>query len=493
MNYLPPIRYEKLILKEIEKSYAILVSCPFKLLKLLLRMSQLSKELGTEKIGKLLIQQSVPASIGFLIMSIYSIVDTIFVGRWVGPLGIGAITVVMPISFLISSIGMAIGVGGASIISRALGSNDRKKAYKTFGNMVNTTLHLATILVVLGFVFNESILKIFGGKGEILPYANEYFEIILVGVPFLAWAMMSNNVIRAQGRPKIAMLVMVIPAIINIILDPVFIIVLDMGLAGAAWATTISYVISAGYALYFFLKGDSEIGIIFKYFRLDFVIIKEIFAIGSITLARQGTISILIVVLNHSLFAYAGELGISIYGIVNRVMMFALFPIIGIVQGFLPIAGYNYGAHNIARVRSSINTSIKYAIFLATAILILILTFSENIVSAFTTDQELVNGSSFALIFVFMMSPLIAIQMVGSGYFQAIGKALPALLLTMTKQGFFLIPLVLIMPGFFGLNGIWYSFPIADLLSAIVTWLFLKKEINENLVYEIPNLASSNT
>ena len=456
-------------------------------------MVQASQELGTESIGKLLIKQSVPASIGFLIMSIYSIVDTIYVGRWVGPLGIGAITVVMPISFLISSIGMAIGVGGASVISRALGSQDRKRSLKTFGNMVNTTLHFAIILVIFGYLMDDKILAIFGGKGDILPYAKEYFRVILVGVPFLAWAMMSNNVIRAQGRPKIAMLVMVIPAILNIVLDPIFIIVLDMGLAGAAWATTISYIISAFYALYFFLKGDSEIKFVLRYFKLDFKLIKEIFSIGSITLARQGTISLLIVVLNHTLFFYAGEMGISVYGIVNRVMMFALFPIIGIVQGFLPIAGYNYGANNTKRVKSSINVSIKYATILASFILILIITFSENVVKAFTTDITLIEDSSFALVFVFLMSPLIAVQMVGSGYFQAIGKALPALLLTMTKQGFFLIPLVLLLPKIYGLNGIWYSFPIADLLSALVTWLFLQKEMKNNLSFKTGELASTST
>ena len=445
-------------------------------------MSQTSQELGTENISKLLIKQSVPASIGFLIMSIYSIVDTIYVGRWVGSLGIGAITVVMPITFLISSIGMAIGVGGASMISRALGSRDRKRALKTFGNMVNTTLHFAVLLVIAGFILDDEILRIFGGKGDILPFAREYFRVLLIGVPFLAWAMMSNNVIRAQGRPKVAMLVMVIPAVINIILDPIFIIVLDMGMAGAAWATTISYVISAFYALYFFLKGDSEITFVFKYFALDFGLIREIFSIGSITLARQGSISILIVVLNQSLYTYAGEIGITIYGIVNRVMMFALFPIIGIVQGFLPIAGFNYGANNIERVRLTINTSIRYAIILATGILLIIFAFSDSIVSAFTPDQELISDSSFALIFVFMVSPLIAVQMVGAGYFQAIGKALPALLLTMTKQGFFLIPLVIILPKYFGVNGIWYSFPIADLLSAAVTWFYLQKEVKSTLV-----------
>lgn len=444
-------------------------------------MTQASQELGTESIGRLLVKQSVPASIGFLIMSIYSIVDTIFVGRFIGTLAIGAITVVMPISFLISSIGMAIGVGGASVISRALGSGDRKRALKTFGNMVNATLHLAIILVVLGFTFDEEILTIFGGKGDILPYAREYFIVILYGVPFLAWAMMSNNVIRAQGRPKVAMYIMVIPAILNIILDPIFIIVFKMGLTGAAWATTISYIVSAIYALVFFLKGKGEIRFVIRYFKIDFGILKDIFSIGSITLARQSSVSLLIVVLNHSLFSYAGEIGISVYGIVNRVMMFALFPVIGIVQGFLPIAGYNYGANKPDRVLSSIYTSIKYALSLAGMILIIILTFSNNVVSAFTSDQNLIEDSSFALIFVFMMSPLIAVQMVGSGYFQAIGKALPAMMLTLTKQGFFLIPLVLIMPRFFGVNGIWYSFPIADILSALVTWIFLQREIKTNL------------
>jgi putative MATE family efflux protein len=305
--------------------------------------------------------------------------------------------------------------------------------------------------------------------------------VLLYGVPFLAWAMMSNNVIRAQGRPKVAMLVMVIPAVINIILDPIFIIVLDMGLAGAAWATSISYVISAVYAMIFFLKGNGEIRFILKYFRIDFGIIREIFSIGSITLARQGSISILIVVLNQTLYNFAGEMGISVYGIVNRVMMFAIFPVIGIVQGFLPIAGYNYGANNSKRVRKSINTSIKYATILASLILVLIISFSDYIVQAFTTDEVLIKESSYALVFVFMMSPLIAVQMVGSGYFQAIGKALPALLLTLTKQGFFLIPLVLILPLFFGVSGIWYSFPIADILSALVTWTFLQKEIKNHL------------
>jgi len=442
----------------------------------------ISHELGTEKISKLLIQQAAPASIGFLIMSLYNIVDTIYVGQFIGPMAIAATTVVMPISFLISSVGMAIGVGGASVISRALGNKNKPKALHTFGNQINLTMHLAIIFVILGYWFDEEILMLFGGKGEILPYAREYFHVILLGIPFLAWAMMSNNVIRAQGRAKTAMYIMIVPAIINIILDPIFIIWLDMGLKGAAWATIIAYMISASYALVFFLKGDSELTIILKYFRLRWDLVKEIFSIGIITLARQGSISILIVVLNHTLYAFMGEIGIAVYGVVNRVMMFALFPVIGILQGFLPIAGYNYGAKLFKRVKSSIFTSIKYSIIIASVLLAIIAFFSEYIVSAFTKNPELTELSARALTIVFSTSPIIAVQLIGSGYFQAIGKAVPALLLTLSKQGIFLIPLVLILPHFFGVDGIWFSFPISDIMSSIVTWYFLKRDINKRLV-----------
>ena len=191
-------------------------------------MSNKNKAFGTEPLGKLLRQQAIPASIGILIMSIYGIVDTIFVGRWVGGLGIAAITVVMPITFLISSIGMAIGIGGASIISRAFGEQNQERAYRAFGNQIMLTSTLAIFFVVLGYFLMDPILSAFGGKGQVLAPAREYFSILLIGVPFLAWAMMSNNVFRAEGKPKTAMTVMLVPAVINLVLDPIFIIWLEM-------------------------------------------------------------------------------------------------------------------------------------------------------------------------------------------------------------------------------------------------------------------------
>ncbi|MFK7935598.1 MAG: MATE family efflux transporter [Saprospiraceae bacterium] len=440
-----------------------------------------SKELGTEPIPQLLVKMGVPASIGILVMSIYFIVDTIFVGRYVGTLGIAAITVVMPITFLISSLGMSIGVGGASIISRALGGDDRQKAFCTFGNMISLTLILAVTAVLGGILIGEPILRLFGGNGDILPYAKEYFSVILFGVPCLAFAMMSNNVMRSEGQPQMAMWTMLIPAISNIIMDPIFIIYLEMGMSGAAWATTISYYLSAGWSLWYFLSGRSELKIDWEAMRLRWNIIKEIFAIGGVTLARQGTISLLTIVLNNSLFQYGGELAIAIYGIINRVTMFANFPVLGITQGFLPIAGYNFGASHFSRVKETIKTAIGAGTAIAIGLFVLILIFARPIVSLFTNDPELLAAAPSALTVTFYAVPLITMQLIGSAYFQAIGKALPALFLTMTKQGFFLIPFVLILPRFFGLEGIWYAFPVSDILAATVTFLYLRREVRKRL------------
>ncbi|MCC5907444.1 MAG: MATE family efflux transporter [Balneolaceae bacterium] len=435
---------------------------------------------GTESLGKLLRQQAIPASAGILVMSIYGIVDTIFVGLWVGSLGIAAITVVLPITFLIASIGMAIGVGGASIISRAFGKGEDEKAFRTFGNQVGLTLCLGILFVLIGFLFIDQILALFGGRGNVQEPAREYFSIILLGVPFLAWAMMSNNVIRAEGFPRIAMYTIMIPAVVNIALDPIFIVWLDMGLAGAAWATTISYISSAAFATWFFMRGDSQMTLSRRYIKPDIAIIRETTALGSVTFARQGTISVLSIVLNNSLFYYGGELGLSIYGIIGRLMMFANFPVLGITQGFVPILGYNYGARLMDRVSKLIRLSMISATLIALGIFSLIMIFTPQIVSIFTNEEELIRETTPALRMAFLATPLIAINLLGSAYFQAIGRAQPALVLSLSKQGFLLIPLIFLLPLAFGINGIWFSFPIADVGAALITILFLRYDKKRN-------------
>lgn len=441
-----------------------------------------SASLGEEPISKLLIKQSVPASIGILVMSLNILVDTIFVGNWIGSIAIAAINVVLPVSFFIAALGMAIGIGGSSIISRALGANDKEKALKTFGNQITVTILVTVIMVIIGLTFANELIPAFGGKGDIFEPAKIYYKIVLYGVPVLALSMMGNNVIRAEGKPKVAMIAMIIPSVGNLLLDYVLINLLDMGMAGAAWASTGSYVLCFLYILWFFLSDQSELRISLSHFGLNTAILKEMSALGFVTLARQAVVSLTYLLMNNILFNLGGESSVTMYGIIGRMLMFALFPVLGVTQGFLPIAGYNYGAHKYTRVRESINKAIKYAGLLALVIFALIMTFPEAIVSVFTQDEVILSETPSAMRWVFAAIPIIAIQLIGSAYFQAIGKATPALLLTLTRQGFFFIPLILILPTYFGELGVWISFPIADFLSTVVTGYFLNREVRKSLI-----------
>jgi putative MATE family efflux protein len=428
-----------------------------------------------------LIKQAVPATIGILVMSLNMIVDTIFVGQWIGVLAIAAITVVLPIAFLISSIGMGIGIGGSSIISRALGANNPEKAFLTFGNQICLTVILAILFVVLGSVFSVSILNLFGAKGEILPIASEYFGVIIYGVPFLAFAMMGNPTIRAEGKPKFAMYAMMVPSVLNILLDILFIKYFNWGMYGAGLATSIAYASCGLYILYFFLSSKSELQIIPKSFKLDFKIVQEIAKLGGVSIVRQGAISILMIVLNYSLYTYGREISIAVFGIINRVMMFALSPVLGVSQGFLPVAGFNIGAKKNDRVKETIKKSIYFGSILGTLIFIGIVIFKEQIIWIFTNDATLLEKTPDAMLVVFLVTPIVTMQLIGSAYFQAAGKAMPALLLTLLKQGIFLIPLAYFLPRYYGIDGVWWSFPIADSLATIITVLVLKREVSKNL------------
>jgi putative MATE family efflux protein len=441
-----------------------------------------SQDLGTQPITKLLIKQALPASIGILVMSLNILVDTIFVGNWIGSIAIAAINVVLPVSFFIAALGMSIGIGGSSIISRALGSKNSEKALKTFGNQITLTLLLTVTLVVLGLWFKDSIILSFGGKGNIFEPARIYYTIVLYGVPFLALCMMGNTVIRAEGKPKFAMYAMMIPSVTNLLLDYIFINVLDYGMEGAAWATSISYIICFAFILWFFLSKNSELKINFSHFGLSSSLVSEISSLGFVTLARQAVVSITYLFMNNILFDLGGEVSVTSYAIVGRMLMFAMFPVLGLTQGFLPIAGFNYGAQNYTRVRETINIAIQYAMIMATFVFILLMIFPEEITRMFTSDMEIISKTPSDMRWVFAATPIIAIQLIGAAYFQAIGKATPALILTLLRQGLFFIPLILILPKFYGELGVWVSFPISDVLSTMVTAYFLNREIKKNLI-----------
>lgn len=452
-----------------------------------------SEQLGSQPIGKLLIQQAVPASIGILVMSLNILIDTIFVGNWIGSIAIAAINVVLPVSFFIAALGMAIGIGGSSIISRALGSGIRGKALATFGNQISLTLVLTISMAALGLLYVDYLIPAFGGKGLIFAPAKVYYTVVLYGIPFLALCMMGNTVIRAEGKPKFAMVAMIIPSVGNLVLDYFFIYVFDWGMEGAAWATTGSYLLCFGYILWFFLSRNSELKISIGHLGFQLPILREIGALGFVTLSRQAVTSITYLLLNNILFELGGEAQVAVYAIIGRMLMFALFPVFGVTQGFLPIAGFNYGARKYGRVRKSIKTAIYYASAVASLVFLLLMVFPSEIAGLFLSDRpdmdaaELASNtfvlqhSPLAMRLVFAATPIIALQLIGAAYFQAIGKAIPALLLTLSRQGFFFIPLILTLPWYFGEIGVWVSFPIADVLSTVVTGFYLRREVRRNL------------
>jgi putative MATE family efflux protein len=441
-----------------------------------------SQDLGNQSIGKLLIKQAVPASIGILVMSLNILVDTIFVGNWIGPTAIAAINVVLPVSFFIAALGMAIGIGGSSIISRALGADNVAKALKTFGNQITLTILVTVVFVFFGLLYINDIVPAFGGKGAIFEPARTYYRIVLYGVPILALCMMGNTVIRAEGKPKFAMYAMMFPSVGNLLLDVLFIKVFDFGMAGAAWATTGSYMLCFLFILWFFLSKNSELKIDMSHFGLDKPIVKEIGSLGFVTLSRQAIVSVTYLLMNNILFDLGGETSVTAYAIVGRMLMFALFPVYGITQGFLPIAGFNYGAGKYKRVRETITTAIKYAALLAGIVFVFLMIFPESITRLFTQDADVLKETPPAMRWVFVATPIIAVQLIGAAYFQAIGKAIPALLLTLLRQGLFFIPLIFILPKFYGEVGVWMAFPISDVLATIVTAYFLYREVKLNLI-----------
>jgi putative MATE family efflux protein len=376
-------------------------------------------------------------------------------------------------------------------LSRALGAGQETKALRVFGNMSTLTFLSSAILAMLGLVFQDTLINFFGADDSFRDLALTYYRIVLYGIVMLALCMMGNSVIRAEGKPTFAMYAMMLPAIGNIGMDYVLINVLDMGMAGAAWATFISYAICFGFILWFFVF-KSELRLTLQSFLLNNTIVKEISGLSFVTLARQGVIAVLTILINNILIRVGDAIDVASYGIISRALMFALFPVIGVNQGFMPIAGYNYGAKKLQRVREAINISITYSGILALIIFTLIMLFAESFVGVFISDKAveansirdnvaLLERTPNALRWVFAATPVIVIQLIGGSYFQSIGKIIPALLLNLTKQGFFLIPLILILPTYYGVWGVWVSFPIADVLSTIVTGYFLNRAVKKDL------------
>lgn len=447
-------------------------------------MNKNSKMLGSESIWKLLFKLSLPATIGMMVQALYNLVDTIFVGRGVGTVGITGITLAFPVQMLVMAIAQMVGIGGASIISRALGEKNIQKAEKTMGNILTLVILISASISILGLIFINPLLSLLGTNPASLNAAKDYLSIILFGTIFFSFSMASNNIVRAEGNAKIAMYTMLISAGLNILLDPIFIFGFNLGIKGAAIATVLSQATTAFYLIYYFFSGKSSIKLHFKNFKLKTNIVTETLAVGSSAFVRQSAGSLLTILLNNILMTYGGVLYVAVYGLTNRLLMFVLMPLFGVAQGFQPIAGFNYGAKNYNRVKEVTKASIITTTILSSIGFLILMLFPNQLLSVFTTDKNLISTASMALKIIILFLPLIGIQVIGATMFQAIGKAFSSLILAMSRQIIFLIPLIYIMPTFFGINGVWISFPISDFLATLLTsilFYFQIKKFNTKL------------
>jgi len=430
--------------------------------------------LADNNIKRLLFKLSVPAITGMFVMALYNIVDTIFVGRGIGHLGIAGLSIVFPIQMIVMAIGLLFGIGGASVVSRSLGEENVEKANCVVGTVFASTLIISFVITSAALIFKEQLLMLFGASEYIYPYAKDYYEIIIFcSILFIA-SMSCHHLVRAEGHAKVAMISMIIGAGSNIILDPIFIFTLKMGVRGAAIATVIAQFLSVVYVIAFMNSGKSILKFNFQHFTIRLNILREVVAIGFSSFARNVAGSLVFTLFNHALGNFGGDLAIAAYGIVQRFVRFLVMPSIGIAQGLQPIAGYNYGAGRFDKVQQVNTIAIIWATCIATLGFILAQLFSRPMMMIFTNDPELISMGSTAMRTMMLLIPLVGFQMVGTTIFQALGKALPSIVLSMSREILFLIPLILFIPQLLGLNGVWVTMPISDFLSFWLTFVFYR-------------------
>ena len=438
---------------------------------------QQDRMLGTESIGKLLARMSVPAALAMLVMGLYNVVDTIFIGRGVGTDAIGGLTIAFPFQIIVMAFAGMIGFGTASVVSRSLGAGNRERASTATGNAFTISIGFGVLVTVAGYALLDPILRLFGATPVLLGYAREYLSVILTGSVFVTFSMATNNIVRAEGRATVAMITMVLGAVANIILDPIFIFGFNMGIRGAALATVISQFFSFAFLLFFFLSGRSSLKIRLPHLKPVGSVLKEVFALGVPAFVRQSGMSLVIILVNNLLGRYGGDIYISVFGVIFRILHFVMMPLMGLVQGFQPITGYNYGAGKIDRVKHTLRLTILVSTTIAVIGFLVLSLFPGPIFRIFSKDLNLITTGMPVLRVVVLIVPFIGIQMIGTSYFQAVGKARPAFFLGLSRQFIFLLPMTIVLPLLFGLWGVFAAFPAADFLSTLVTGLWLWKDV----------------
>lgn len=429
--------------------------------------------LGTEDIRKLLMRYAIPAIVAMTAASLYNMMDSIFIGHGVGPLAIAGLAVTFPFINLAAAFGSLVGVGASTLVSVKMGQKDLKSAEAVLGNVIMMNTAIGLIFMCICLIFLDNILLFFGASEATLPYARDYMKVILYGNLITHIYMGLNEVMRASGYPQRAMAATLFAVVINGVLNALFIFVLDMGIKGAALGTICAQFLALLGVLCHFFSRKSFIRFQRGIFEIKWHTIYSMMAIGLSPFLMNICGCLVVLLVNNGLKNYGGDMYIGAYGIINRIVFLFIMIVMGFNQGMQPIAGYNFGARQSDRVIKIL----KYTIFCGTTVttvgFLVCQIFPRTIIRFFTVDEELIDLAEHGMRLILLMLPVIGFQMVSTSFFQSIGMAGKAIFLSLTRQLIFLVPCLFILPQYFGPDGVWGSFPVADLLATVTTGLML--------------------
>ncbi len=431
------------------------------------------KILGTEKISRLLIRYALPSIVASVVMSVFNIVDSIFIGHGVGTLGLSGLAILLPFMNMMVAFATLVAVGGANLMSIRLGQKDYEGANTILGNVVTLSTIYAVVLNIVCYIFLDKILIFSGASAETLPYARDFMQVFLAGVIFTQLFFNLNAMLRSSGAPHKAMIATIGMVVIIIILNPIFIFKLNMGMRGSALATVLSQAIMLFYQLHHFLNKKNFIHFQKGTFRLRRSVVTRIISIGLSPFLMNLTACIVIIIITNSLTRYGGDMAVGAFGIINRFLFFFVMIIIGLMQGMQPIVGYNYGAKSYDRAFKVLKLSILFGTCISTTGFLLGELIPNVITSMFTTDKQLTEISISGMRIMMMAVPLLGAQIISTGFFQSIGYVKTAIFLSLLRQLILIIPALLIFPLFFGVNGIWMSIPISDSLATVISMTLL--------------------
>lgn len=438
-----------------------------------------TNELGVAGIGKLLLQYSVPAIIATAAASLYNIIDRIFIGHGVGPLAISGLALTFPLMNILSAFGAMVGVGAATMVSIRLGQHNRRGATQILGNAVMLNIILGISVGLITLIFLDPILYALGASKDTLPYAKEFMQVLLLGNVFTHLYLGMNNIMRATGYPRKAMGITLTTVATNLVLAPTFIFGFKWGIRGAALATVLSQVVGTLSVTIHFSRTNSFLHFLPGYMKLKWPIIRNIISVGLPNFLMLISASIVVSIINISLEKHGGDFAIGAYGIINSLGNLAVMVVIGFNQGMQPIVGYNYGAQKIQRAIRTYKLTVLAGTCVTLFIFFMAEIFPRTLSAAFTSNEELIGLAANGLRINLMMFPIVGFQIVTSNFFQSIGRANISIFLSLTRQVLLLIPALLILPHFFGLNGVWLSSPVADFSSSLLTLTVLQWQMKK--------------